>query len=243
MDRLRTPWIVAIGVTLGAAVTWLWLGAGVMSPVRRAVEPRLHTPHALEPAHLSLRPSVMRSPISSGPSERARPSIAVRAEATARDDSTYSRMLAVAVSRSDATEVMRKISETHERFVVTPDDPDWARQTEQALRDFFSARSANRSGGIEITSVSCRSAGCEVQAVVQMAVPGSDSAAAFTSGRSGLDPREVLHESSPVGASLKQEDYIGSDLGESDGISEGVGFIVWYRRLGRDPQATSSRPQ
>lgn len=141
-------------------------------------------------------------------------------------------MLALAVSRADGTDVIRRINARHERFVLTPDDPQWARQTEQALRDFFTSRSANRDSGIEITSVACRSEGCEVQAVVQMPVPGSDSDTAIATQRSGGDPREVLHEISPVGPSLRQEDYIGSDLSESDGASEGVGFIVWYRRLG-----------
>jgi len=115
------------------------------------------------------------------------------------------------------------------------DDPDWGRQTEHALRKFFGAHSASNSDGIEVTSVSCRSAGCEVQAVVHMTVPGSDSDATLTGQGSGEDPREALHEISPAGTSLKQQDYIGSDLGESDGTSEGVGFIVWYRRLGRGP--------
>lgn len=68
-----------------------------------------------------------------------------------------------------------------------------------------------------------------------MAVPGSDSDTTDTGQLGGEDPREALHEISPAGTSLKQEDYIGSDLGESDGTSEGVGFIVWYRRLGRGP--------
>ncbi len=136
------------------------------------------------------------------------------------------------MSRTDGTEVIRRINERHERFVLTSDDPQWGRQTEQALRDFFASHSANKNSGIEITSVSCRSEGCEVQAVVQMAVPGSDSGTAVATQHGGRDPREVLHEISPVGPSLQQEDYIGSDLSESDGTSEGVGFIVWYRRLG-----------
>jgi hypothetical protein len=85
--------------------------------------------------------------------------------------------------------------------------------------------------------VSCRFAGCEVQAEVQMRAPNE----APTAGRE--DSREVLHEISPVGPSLAQEDYIGSDLGEAVGTAQKVGFIVWYRRVALNAEATSAGPQ
>jgi hypothetical protein len=145
-------------------------------------------------------------------------------------------MLAVAISRSDAAEVTRKITEMHERFALAPDDPDWGWHTEQALRDFFNSRSANKSNGIAVTSVSCRSDGCEVQAEVQMqgAVGQEDGHA---------DPREVLHDTWPVGPSLKLEEYIGSDLEDRVGNAEVVGFIVWYTRVTPSTEATSPEPQ
>jgi len=37
--------------------------------------------------------------------------------------------------------------------------------------------------------------------------------------------------------SLEKDDYLGSDLSESDGTAESVGFIVWYRRVGPAPSA------
>jgi len=182
----------------------------------------------------------MHSRESSGPPESRRP--ALSAIPTARDDSTYFRMVALATSRSDAAEVSRKITETHERFILTPDDQDWGRQTEQALRDFFRSQSADKSNGIEITSVSCRSAGCEVQAEVQMQGPnepavGKGSKTASVGEENGRkDPREVLQEIWPVGPSLRREDYLGSDLYDSVGTAESVGFIVWYRRVEPKPE-------
>jgi hypothetical protein len=222
MRTLNARWIVALGVAMGAVVTWLWGSNGVMPSASRAVVPQTSVPHAL-----------------------AGPQAALSAIPTARDDSTYSRMLALAVSRSDAAEVTRMIAGTHERFVLTPDDPDWGRQTEQALRDFFRSRSANKSKGIEITSVSCRSAGCEVQAEVQMQGPiepvvGNGSTTASVDEENG---REVLQEIWPVGPSLRREDYLGSDLYDTVGTAESVGFIVWYRRVEPKPEAHSTSPQ
>lgn len=232
---LHPRWVVVIGATLGAVATCLWLGAGWVFPGRAAVRLQPGSPQALQLSHATRRSAAVQPQIARGVSEKPSTSVPVRTEAASaavRDDSTYLRMLALAVSRADGTEVIRRINSRHEQFVLTPDDPEWGRQTEQALRDFFASRAANKNSGIEITSVSCRSQGCEVQAVVQMTVPGSDSDTAIATQRSDRDPREVLHEISPVGAALQQEDYIGSDLSESDGASEGVGFIVWYRRLG-----------
>jgi hypothetical protein len=238
---LNTRWIVVVVIVIGAAVTWLWVGRAVMPIASGTAEPQAAALHELAP------PTEAHSQEQSGPLGRARPPVPAipRPEAVIAgpsDDSTFARMLALAVSRSDAAEVTRRISETHERFVLTPDDPGWARQTEQALRDFFRSRSANTSAGIEITSVACRSAGCEVQAVVQMAFAASNSETASISQESGRqDPREVLHEIWPVGPTLKQEDYIGSDLFESDGTAESVGFIVWYARI--KPQQEPSSPR
>jgi len=72
--------------------------------------------------------------------------------------------------------------------------------------------------------------GCEVQAAVQMAFSEPPVGG-------GEDPREALHEIRPVGPSLQQESYMGSDLGDNvltpdgAGAAESVGFIVWYRRV------------
>jgi hypothetical protein len=156
-------------------------------------------------------------------------------------------MLALASVRSDGAEVTRELTSKHQRFVFGPDDPVWGRQTEQALREFFRSRSANQSGGIEITSVSCRSAGCEVQAEVQMQAPsepvftGTDSETTSV-GRDGVreDPREALEDIWPLGPSLRRADHIGSDLFENAGTAEKVGFVVWYNRM--EPKAEAPSP-
>lgn len=234
---LNSLWIVVVVIVIGAAVTWLWVGRTRMTPASSTAEPPAAATHELaQPGNSSPLPEA-HSQEQSEPLARTHPTAPAipppePAVPKPNDDSTLTRMLALAASRSDSAEVTRKISETHERFVLTPDDPAWSRPTEQALRDFFRSRAANASTDFEITSVACRAAGCEVQAAVQMAFAESNSElASSTEESSRQDPRAALHETWPVGPSLKQEDYVGSDLFESDGAAESIGFIVWYRRV------------
>jgi hypothetical protein len=249
MRSVNSSHTVVLGVVIGAAVTWLWVSRGGVPTARSTVEPQRVAPPTSRTLRLSVPPTEVHTRESSGVANKAGPAVSARpslgdASRVARDDSTYLRMLELAASRSDAAEATRKISEMHERFVLTPDDPDWGRRSEQALRDFFHSRSANKSRGIEITSVSCRSAGCEVQAKIQMAqefgepqsaAGGPETAAGQESA--GADPRTAIQETWPVGQSLKQEDYIGSEVGDS------VGFIVWYQRVGTSPGPQSSSAQ
>ena len=242
MRTLTRRWLAVLGALISLGLTLVAINRG-LSPLPGApqtIAPPLGLPelHARE---------------SSRPSERAHPAESASRDAyvanrVARDDSTYSRMLALVVTRSDAVQLTRKITEMHERFVLTPDDPDWGWQTEQALRDFFNSRSANKSGGIDVTSVSCRSDGCEVQAEVQTQGPGDQESAgsdgAFVVGQEGgrAGPRAALYETWPVGPSLRLEDYVGSDLEDRVGNAEVVGFVVWYTRVGPS-SATSLQPQ
>jgi hypothetical protein len=246
MRTLTSRWLIVLGVLVGVILTLVAVNRG-----SRPLSSRTGAPHNSAP---SRGPPDRDARKSNGSSEWEHPAESTSpggnaANRVARNDSTYSRMLALVVSRSDAADVTRKITEMHERFVLAPDDPDWGSQTEQALRDFFDSRSANKSGGIEVTSVSCRSDGCEVQAEVQMKAAG-DQASAGPEGASAVghegrpaDPREVLYATWPLGPSLRLEECIGSDLQDRVGNAEVVGFIVWYTRVRPNSEAASTEPQ
>jgi hypothetical protein len=79
-----------------------------------------------------------------------------------------------------------------------------------------------------------------MQAANEPGFGGSDSETASVGKESVRDdPREALQEIWPVGASLRREDHIGSDVFENVGTAEKVGFIVWYSRLGPGAEAIS----
>ena len=235
MRTLNTWLIIVLAATIGAVGTWLWARKETApTPDGTTVKPQSEARQAALPD----ASGTSRLPLDAHSGKSSAPT----ATPPSRDDSTYSGMLAFAQSLPNATDMTRRITQTHERFALTPDDPDWGRRTEQALRDFFRARSAK--GGLEITSVSCRSAGCEVQAQVQPTKEYLDAPLAndqleeppFVTAngeRASEDPRAAIREAMPVGPSLKLEGAVGSRVGDR------IGFIVSYRRVQPRPEATS----
>jgi hypothetical protein len=127
------------------------------------------------------------------------------------------------------------ITRAHELFAATADDPEWGRRTERALQDYFHARSAH--GALEITSIACRSAGCEVMAEVRPTAEFFDTPAedhveepTFLDAEGRTipdDPRAPLREKFPIGESLRLSGALGSRVGNR------MGFIVSYRRIDR----------
>ena len=140
-----------------------------------------------------------------------------------RDDTTYRKVLASASFFPQSKDVIRSISERHEQFVLTPDsDADWGRRTEKALRDFFQTSASD--GAVQITSVSCRSDACEVQAELQQKLPSAADDSAEI--RPGADPAAAMHEERLFGGSLRQEKSVGLSVDRDH-----IGFVTWYKRM------------
>jgi hypothetical protein len=132
-------------------------------------------------------------------------------------------MLDFIQSRSLSSRLAQDLTETHERFLSTPDDPEWSRRTEQALRDFFRAKSA--ASRFEITSISCRSAGCEVQALGER----YDEHGVFAAEVPAMSA--PLREPWPVGRTLKLSmPPMTADLGDR------ISFMVSYTRVDANPE-------
>jgi hypothetical protein len=114
----------------------------------------------------------------------------------------------------------------HESFSVTPDDADWGRPMEHALRDFLQKQSTF--GHLELTSISCRSENCEVQLLGEL----SDRRVPANEGL--MMPPKALVARYPVGPSLQEQAAISMGLGDHTGI------ILMYKRVrGAIDEATS----
>jgi hypothetical protein len=120
---------------------------------------------------------------------------------------------------------LRPLMAWHESFVVAPDDPDWGRPMEQALREFVQKESAF--GHMEITSISCRSENCEVQLLGEL----SDSRVPANEGL--MMPPKALVVDYPVGRSLREQAAIRMGLGDRTGI------ILMYKRVRQETEAAS----
>ena len=127
-------------------------------------------------------------------------------------------MLEFNQSQARSPRIAEELTKAHEKFLATPDDPAWARGTEQALRDYFQQHSA--ASRFEVTSISCRSSGCEVQALGER----YDERGVFAAEVPSMSA--PLRESSPVGPTLKQpRPPITMDLGDR------IGFMITYTRV------------
>ena len=235
MGRMNTGTSIVLAVAIGAGATWLWTSRGVEPAAR-------HTSYHQSVALVKPSPPEVPSSSRSQPDRHSGessglPNVAPSVDAIpgVRDDSTYDRMLAFAQSDPRSASTARDIIEKRERFVFSPDDPDWGRRTEQALRDFFRAKTAG--GGPQITSISCRSAGCEVQALSQPFCGGTPCELQAPSERraapDNVDPVGPLRGDWPGGLLLRRLALIIQPVGDRAGI------IVTYSREARKPEATS----
>jgi hypothetical protein len=162
----------------------------------------------------------------SAPRTASVPPPSVNAILAARDDSTYFRILATAQAIPKAAEGLRRLTEWHDSFILTPDDPGWGRPTEQALREFLQKQSAG--SRLEITSISCRSEGCEVQAL--------DETTDVRGVPTNEGPKMLampLNADWPVGPSLRQQAGIFFSLGDRNGI------MIMYKRVRPTAEAAS----
>jgi hypothetical protein len=237
MNTVRT---IVLAVVVGAVATWLLTGRGAGSltdtSARSSADSRAESASigakTRAPSAISgSSPSAPAIPGGEGASQVAGPTIAPSSVAApavaARNDATYGKMLASAASYPRSADWTRRITEIHDRFLQAPDDdPDWARRTEQALREFFRSRSA----GNLVTSISCRSAFCEVQGEFQRRYPDDQ-----TAKEAFADPAEDEHEAKSPVAALREEWPLGQSLKVEAQVSwhagDGVGVIQLYRRM------------
>jgi hypothetical protein len=221
---------IACFVTIGAAAVVLWKGGSA----ERASAP-------LGPAHgATLKKQVLPA---SGASKNDNP---VHAPAPApqntmaqtHNDATYDNMLSYAQLAPDSPNSAAEIIREHEEFLSSPDDPEWGRRTERELRSVLQAKALR--GGPEITSVSCRSAGCEVQALSRPFCGGAPCELVMMTQREdaggppvpiNADLFEALRGDWPGDLPLKRQRIIDQRVGDR------LGLIVTYSREARKPDA------
>jgi hypothetical protein len=218
MRTWNTGLSVVLAVMIGAAATWLWMS--------RPLHLAAHTSQRQGRPELPQVPRITRTePDRRAADSGSRPQVtpasltAPAGRATVvYDDSTYESMLTFAQSDANSGHTARDIVAERDRFALTPDDPEWARPTERALWDFFQAST----GGPTVTSVACRSAGCEVQAVSQpLCYAACD----------GYDPAGQLRGDWPGDLPLRRQLMIWQLVGDRAGV------IVTYSR--EEPADTS----
>jgi hypothetical protein len=122
----------------------------------------------------------------------------------------------------------QELIDRHERFLSAPDDPDWARVAEQQLWTFFQARAGKV---LEITSVSCRSVGCEVQALAQP--PCGGARCAGPPPLPNVDPFAPIRVDWPAGLPLRREAIVEQPVGDQRG------FFIAFTREARIGTASS----
>jgi hypothetical protein len=167
-------------------------------------------------------------------SRRAVPVSTPAVSAGGGDDSIYERMVAFAQADPRFTRMARDLARERESYLFTPDDPEWARPAEQALRDYFEAGATAE--GPRVTSISCRSAGCEVQALgpplcggtpceLQAQRPPEEPVP------NSVDPVGALRADWPAGLPLRRRAIFGEPIGDRFGI------IVTFSREAQAPPA------
>ncbi len=165
---------IVLAVAIGAGATWLWQNREARSALDSTSQPYrccLHetdggartghpsaTPAATTTAAEAARPS-NPTPMTSAAGQRERP----RGRRYDLREDAGLRAVPGPIGTPEPT-TRRATSPSGARVFATPDDPDWARKTEQSMWDFFQKKSASGDGP-QVTSVSCRSSGCEVQAL------------------------------------------------------------------------------
>lgn len=213
---------ILLALAIGATVTWLWIGMGAVPALRGNPDLQNASPEASVPNAPAEKSSV---PLGKAPAAAPTSSPSVQAVAGARDDATYFRVLAAMQAIPQAAAQLRPLMAWHESFVLTPDDPDWGRPMERALREFVQKQSAL--GHLEITSISCRSENCEVQLLGEL----SDSRVPANEGL--MMPPKPLVVPYPVGPSLREQAAVRMGLGDHTGI------ILMYKRVRQETEATS----
>ncbi len=218
MRELRNGLVLIAVVVLGALVTWRWTHRDA-EPVARAgvetanVERPIPKTQAMPESSLPPSPGNSSEPPKSVPAAAA-PSADL--SAPARDDSTYYRLLATIQALPRGADHARTITELHESIVDAPDDPEWTRAMERKLRENYSE--LEKGGRFALTSVVCRSTGCEVQALGPRIERRTDSAGEETPAP------EPFPQDRPVGPLSRPGPVLYVDLGDS------MGYLAIFRR-------------
>jgi hypothetical protein len=112
-------------------------------------------------------PSASAEPARTQPVKETRTPIHTQGVTNA--ETPYERALRALEAQGGAdgtAETAEFLRQKHQDIVTSIDDPTWTRTTEQQLLSFFySQPEIGGADGLEIASVSCRSVGCEIQAL------------------------------------------------------------------------------
>ena len=229
---------IVLAVIIGAVATWLWQNREAQSTANPTSQPAV-----VVPAEQSLPPMAENPPPQPAPeqpltepsAQPSQPAIVtpppVRAAARFGDDSTYEKMLAYAQLRASpgSEDTARDITQWRQSFLATPDDPEWARKMEQSLWNFFQKKTASGDGP-QVTSVSCRESGCEVQALSQPFCGGKpcelQSQEEKPPESENVDPLELFRGGAPGNLPVSRMLIMQQPVGDRAGI------IITYRRTG-----------
>lgn len=220
----KARFAIVLAAVIGAVVAWLWARVDSGPKASSSLEPKSSPSPARASSEARDKDLESSGDLHAVPPPTPVPPLSAELHATARDDSTYFRVLAAMQARAEVADQLRVLMAWHEHFISTPDDPDWARQTERALRDFVQKHTAG--GRLQVTSVSCRADNCEVQALGTMSdsrVPADE--------RLMMPPTDLVVDY-PVGPTLREQAGIRLGLGDRTGI------LLLYKRVRPEAEAT-----
>jgi hypothetical protein len=225
MRRLNSALSIVIAVAIGMVAVWLWTRKGTDASTTQS-----HAASHVAVPQLQGAPSRALSAPSppSANTTNASSSPAAATPGRIPNDATYDRMLSVSQATPLRPGTHQELIERHERFLSAPDDPDWARTAEQQLWTFFQARAGSV---LQITSVSCRSAGCEVQALMKPPCGGGPCEGPLPAN---VDPFAPIRVDWPAGLPLKREAIVEQFVGDEGGL------YVTFTRDARASEGASS---
>jgi hypothetical protein len=151
----------ALAVVVGATVMggWIHLRDGAASqaaeapanPIRRQTPADAQTEHPTIPAPIDASAAVLPS---SQPKRAA-------GQPASLPSTPYQRALARLGNLPGGEGTIKQLKQSHDRIMGSPDEPTWTRPMEQELATFINSQP--EIGTLEIASLQCRSAGCEIQ--------------------------------------------------------------------------------
>jgi hypothetical protein len=161
VTALRTALWVAFGITATGALALLLPRArdSIQLPVPAA---DVTSSHFVDPPGPAARERVAQPDLAPDIAHIATPAGDLVPARPAPNDDTYALLVGILRDSGHADQT-EEAERAHADFKGQPDDPRWARDAEQRLRQFLES-SASRS--LQLTSVACSSAGCEVQGQV-----------------------------------------------------------------------------
>jgi hypothetical protein len=166
MRAVRLGLDIAIAVACGIVSVLLWrqsdtsrAGTALKLAASTAQSSSSRTDTGRDPAPMSMPAEPATSGIA--PKPVSSPSDAPGAAVPSSAHGAYGMLIERFRNLQGAEKLVTDLTQTHETFMSTPDDPTWARDMEQRIAELINGQP--EAASLEISSITCRSLGCEIQ--------------------------------------------------------------------------------